>query len=232
MKSAWNALKFLTLAGRFGTVPVAPEEIGAAAAYFPVVGAMLGLTLILLHRVVEPFLESEIEAAVLVLALIIMTAALHLEGTQKTFDQLLSLNEGNAVTVYGIVALILVITLKIRSIEVMGETRNVNLLLAPVMARWGLVIFLYGPVRAGDEPASRIARGVSIWHIVIASLATLVWAVYFTGRVGLWVCLCVSLLALLGRSYFHKRRAGFNYDNLGAIVEVGETLGFVLLASL
>ncbi len=225
-------MKFLTIAGRFGATPGAPEQIGAAAGYFPIVGAIIGLALILLHRIVEPFLESEIEAAVLVLALILMTAALHLEGTQKTFDQVLSRKEDNALTVYGIVALILVITLKIRAIEVMGETRNVNLLLSPVIARWALVIFLYGPVWDGEEPAWRIARRVSIWHIVITSLITLALAVYFIGRVGLWVCLCVSLLALLSRSYFHNRRAGFKYDNLGAIVEVSETLGFVLLASL
>lgn len=232
VKKPWIAFKFLTLAGRFGRAPGTPEEIGGAAAYFPVVGALLGLVLVFLNRVLEPLVESEIDAAVLILALIIMTAAIHLEGTQKTFDWLMAPKAGAGITIYGIVAVILVVTLKIRSLEVMGETRNINLLLAPVLARWALVVFLYGPAWSTDQSAWRLAERVTAWHLIFSSAATLAFAGYLTGRAGLWCGLCVSVLALLARRCFQRREHGVHHANLGAVVEISETLSLILLASL
>lgn len=232
MRGPWTAFKFLSVLGRFGKAPGSPEQIGSAAAYFPVVGATLGVALIFLHRLLEPFLESEIEAAVLVLALILMTAALHLEGTQKTIDRLSAPTNVHPLSIYGVIAVILVITFKIRAIEVMGETRNVNLLLAPVLARWSLIIFLYGSAWTGEESAWRVARNVRAWHLLVTSAAVLGLTGYLTGRAGLWVSFSVSVVALVSRNYFRRRFAGFTHEHLGALIEINEALSLVLLASL
>jgi len=60
MKSALAAFKFLTLARRFDQAQVSPQQVGAAIAYFPLVGIFLGLVLVLLNRWLDPHLESEI----------------------------------------------------------------------------------------------------------------------------------------------------------------------------
>lgn len=236
MKSAWIATKFLTIAGRFGAAPGSPEQIGSAVVYFPFVGFALGGLLILLNRIVNPFFESEIAAAVLILALIVLTAALHLEGTQKTFDLLLASPRANenvsAISIYGVLAVVLVIIFKIRAVEVMGETRPAYLLLAPAVARWALIIFLYGTTWAREEATWRIAEKVTALHLVISSLIILAVAVYLTGRAGLWVGLSISTLALLSRSYLQKRLGGLTHHQFGALIEISETLGLVLFASL
>ena len=90
MTLAWVAIKFLSVAGRFGKAPGSPEQIGASAAYFPIVGLLLGLVLAALNRLFDPLVESEIDSAILITGLILLTGAIHLEGLQRTFDRLLA----------------------------------------------------------------------------------------------------------------------------------------------
>jgi cobalamin synthase len=236
MKRAWAALKFLSLAGRFGSAPGTPEQIGASAVYFPVVGLLLGMILIGFNRLFDPLVESEIGAAIVITVLIVLTGAIHMEGLQRTFDILLAPRHlpagARPLTIYGILAVVLVIMFKIRAVEVMGETRNISLLLAPAFARWAVVLFLYGHAWAGEESAWRMVEKVTLWHLALATLATLGLAVFLTGRAGLWVGLWVSILALLSRGYFQRRHTGFDHDKLGALIEVSETLALVHLASM
>ena len=62
MKTAFAALKFLTFAGRFDPNQVNPQQVSAAIPYFPLVGLLLGFVLVLLNRLLDPRLESEILA--------------------------------------------------------------------------------------------------------------------------------------------------------------------------
>ena len=62
MKSAFTAFKFLTVASRFDRTPLSPQQLGAAIPYFPLVGIFLGFVLVLLNRLFDPHLESEILA--------------------------------------------------------------------------------------------------------------------------------------------------------------------------
>jgi adenosylcobinamide-GDP ribazoletransferase len=236
MTLAWVAIKFLSVAGRFGKAPGSPEQIGASAAYFPIVGLLLGLVLTALNRLFDPLVESEIDSAILITGLILLTGAIHLEGLQRTCDRLLApaniSGSNHPLTIYGILSVILVVIFKIRAVEVMGETRNVGLLFAPAFGRWSLVLFLYGPIWLNQESLGRITQSVKAWHLVITTAAILAFAGFVIGRAGLWVALSVSVLALLSRAYFQRRHAEINHDQLGALVEVCETVSFVLLASL
>ena len=237
MQNALAAFKFLTLSSRFNSDQFSLERVGMGAPYFPLVGLVLGVILAIFNRILEPYLESEILGVVLITILIILTGASHLEGTRKTFDSFTTKTnlEGEGaspVTVCGFVAIMLLVLFKIRSIEVIGETRNLSLLLTPTLARWALVIFLYGSASATDDAAQHIAENVRAWHLVFATAVTLGITVFLVGPTGLWIGLCLSLLALLSRGYLHRRGGGLNCNHFGTLVEVGETLGFVLFASL
>ena len=234
MESVLGVFKFLTLGGRFDTARITPQQVGKSAPLFPLVGLLLGLVLVLLNSALEPYLESEILGVALIGMLIFMTGAIHLEGAQKTFDTLpggtSSDNKSNGV--YGLIALLLIVLFKVRAAEVIGETRNLSLLLAPVFARWSLVIFLYGSHSATDDFARVIAEKVRGWHLFITTAATLVFAIHLVGRTGLWIGLCLSLFALVSRTYLHRRHGGITRNDCGALIELTETLSFVLFASL
>ncbi|HEU4477197.1 MAG TPA: adenosylcobinamide-GDP ribazoletransferase [Pyrinomonadaceae bacterium] len=236
MKSIVAAFKFLTILGRLSRFQPSAPMVGKAAAFFPVVGLVLGVSLALLARTLENYLDAEILSTTLVGFLIVATGGLHLEGLKKTFDapelnQSRAGNESSSSAV-ATLAILFVILFKIKSIDILEEKLNLALLLAPVLARWAMLIFIYGSDRRSEGQASIIAANVKFWHVVLATVATLAPATYFLGRTALWIGLSLSILALLCRALFHKRTGVLTHDNYGAVVEASEALSLVLMATL
>ena len=227
MQNAWATVKFLTFGG--SADPLYAERVGRGAPYFIFVGLAFGVVLALCNRILEPRLESEILGVVLVTVLIILSRAAHLEQTRKIFE---AGGPSTPVTVYGFVAVMLLVLLKIRSVEVIGELRNVALLLTPALARWTVVIFLYRSTSVTDEVAWRIARNVKAWHLLSTTIVVLGITIFLVGSRGLWMGLCLSLLAAIFRSFVHHFAKDFTCNHLGALIEMSESLSFVLFASL
>jgi cobalamin synthase len=64
------------------------------------------------------------------------------------------------------------------------------------------------------------------------TVVTLALAAFLVARTALWIGLCLSLFALLSRHYLRRRNGCIDADNFGAVVEMAETLSFLLFASL
>jgi cobalamin synthase len=105
-----------------------------------------------------------------------------------------------------------------------------TLLLGPLLARWPVVLFLYG-AGTSAEPVARIVEKVTAWHLLLTSIVALAIATYGLRLPGLWVSFCVSVLTLVSRALVQRSRGGLRRDHLGAVIEVNEALSFVLLAS-
>jgi adenosylcobinamide-GDP ribazoletransferase len=236
MKSIVAAFIFLTILSRFIRFQPSAPTVGKAAALFPVIGLVLGLSLALLARALENFVDAEILSTTLVAFLVLVTGGLDLEGLKKTFDapglRQSTLGSEPSTSVIGIVAIVFVVLFKIKSIDILEEKLTLALLLTPVMARWAMLVFIYGSHRHSEGEASIIAANVRFWHIVFATIATLAPATYLLGHTALWIGLSLSILALLCRALFYKRNGALTRDNFGAVVEGSEVLSLVLLASL
>ena len=233
MQRVIAAFKYLTIWSHFSTRPPTAEMIGTAAVFFPLVGLTLGLSLAMTNYVLVAYLDSEILNIVLIATLIVATGGIHLEGIKNTFDAIptpTSKSRGNETL--GFVAIVLVILFKSGAADSMDEKLTLSLLLTPVLARWALVIFIYGYHDRCEETPRLIAENVKLWQLVVATAATLALVVYFLGRKGLWISLSVSLFALLTRSLLLRRHAVLTHHNFGAIIELGEVLSLILLASL
>jgi len=229
------AFKYLTLWSRFSAFQPTPVLIGAAMIYFPAVGLILGLLLALLNYLLAPYLPPEILSMVLITSLIVSTGGTHLKGLKHTFDDAptkASLTEVNQNNTLGFIAIVMVILFKAAATDSMDEKLALSLLLAPMLARWGLLIFAYGYHDRCEDTSRVIAEQVRFWHLTVATLGTLALTIYYLGRRGLWIALSLSLFALTTRSLIHRFRANLTHHNFGAIIELGETLSLVLLASL
>jgi adenosylcobinamide-GDP ribazoletransferase len=235
MKNGIAAVKFLTISQRFSWVELDPEQVGKGASYFPLVGLFLGAVLVMTDRVLESYLGSEILSVVLVAVLALMTGALHFEGLQETFEALLNNSRLNGTNerqngIVGLLAVVFVVILKVRCLEITGETRSVGLLLAPVFARWALVLFIYGAVARTDRAAQGIVESVRAWQLICATFITLAVAAFFIGRAALWIGLYISLFALISRAFL-AQHSPQHYGHFGAIVELSETLSFMLFST-
>jgi adenosylcobinamide-GDP ribazoletransferase len=207
--------------------------VGGGAIYFPLVGLLLGLLLALLNYCLAIYLASELLSIVLIAVLVLATGGMQLECTKKTFDALaLGSSPIHDLQTWGFISIIFVILCKTGAIEVMDERLAVSLLLTPVAARWALIIFLYGCQDHCDAGARTIAAKVKFWHVLLTTAATLALAAYLLGRKGLWLGLALSVFSLLSRSLLKRRAVGITQDNFGAVIELSEVLGLILLASL
>jgi adenosylcobinamide-GDP ribazoletransferase len=234
MKGALTAFKFLTFGGRIDQI--SPRQISASILYFPLVGIFFGLVLVFLNRLLDPYLESEILATLLIAILALLTGALHFDGLRNTFDassvKTALAERQRSSGALGVLAIVLVVLMKVQALIVTGETRSLGLLLTPMFARWSLVIFLYGSASIAEGSARILAVNVRAWHLVLTTAVVLLLAFFLIARTALWIGLCLSLFALLSRSYLRWRKGYISDDNVGAVVELSETLSFVLLASL
>jgi adenosylcobinamide-GDP ribazoletransferase len=227
--------KFLTIWGRFSAVQAQPNTIGSAMIYFPLIGLMFGLVLALLNYGLAPYLPPEILSMVLIMVLILLTGGIHLGDLWLTFNAsrtktLPAEYRGDASL--GIIAIVIVLLFKSAATDSMDERLSMSLLLAPVLARWALLIFVYGYQHRCDEIAGVIAEQLRFWHLLAATSATLALSAYLLGRKGLWIALSLSLLVLLGRNLIYRLNAVVTQNNFGAVIEIAEALSLVLLASL
>lgn len=231
MQTVLAAFKFLTICGSFGARNPTPDTIGRAAGYFIYVGLLLGLVLALANYVLAAHLDAAILSLVLVALLITATGARHLSGLKDSFTALGGF-DGERNEALGFAAVALVILFKSAAAESMDEIATLSWLLTPVLARWCLVIILYGYHIRFDETVRQMAEHINFAPVLASTAATLALLAYFLGRKGLWIALTVSIFALSLRALFYRRHAVISRSNLGAVVELGEALSLVLLASL
>jgi len=129
-------------------------------------------------------------------------------------------------------AILIVIFLKIHAIDIMDDKVAANLFAAPALARWALVVLLYGYHDRCDETMRLIAENTKLWHLGATTVSMLGLATYLIGRKALWIGLALSLLPLLSRTLLHRRHAILTFNNLGAVTDLGEALALVLMAIL
>lgn len=234
------ALQFLTVFPWPKRWEITEREIGRSSPFFPLVGFCLGLLLVLFNRLLDPHIPSTILSVILVALLVLMTRALHLDGLGDTFDGLgakggreeaLRAMRDSHTGIFGLLAVVIVIALKIRALELMGPDRDQALLIAPTLGRWAMVALAYGSRSAREGLGRIMVDYVRGWHLFWSTVIALTLAFAFAGRVGLWIALGVSIFTLVFRFYFHRRLGGVTGDIFGAVGEMTETLSLVTYAS-
>jgi adenosylcobinamide-GDP ribazoletransferase len=197
---------------------------------------IIGLCLALFARTFENYIDAEILSTMLAAFLIFATGGLHLEGLQKTFDVSALRPSGASASLVssaiGIAAIIFVILFKIKALDILTEKLTLALLLTPVLARWAMLVFMYGSQRHAEGEARVIVENVRFWHVLFTTVATIAPATYLLGRTALWIGLSLSSFSLFFRGFLRKRNGLITTDNFGAVVELSEALSLILLASL
>lgn len=206
---------------------------------FPLVGLVLGGMLVGLDWLAQLVLPPVASSAMVVLALVALTGALHLDGLADGADGLfggrdrehrLTIMRDPRIGAFGIVAIAGVLLIKWAAlIELDGWLRIGGLLLIPMLARWSLIpTMLLWPAAKKDGMAAmmRSSRPWATLALSSAVVAALSLAVFWPAGVAL---LPLALLpALLAGAYAMNRIGGLTGDILGASVELSEA--FLLLA--
>jgi adenosylcobinamide-GDP ribazoletransferase len=171
---------------------------------------------------------------------IYLTGGLHLDGVMDTADGLavpnlekrLEVMRDSVTGSFGVMAGVMVITLKIASLTDMSELRWLALMLSPSWGRWGqlMAIAFYHYLREEGKgsflkrnlavPSDLIVGTLFIIPLIIIQIVAL--------RQSWWLILIIQLgcgvIALLVGWWFNRQLGGHTGDTYGATIEWSEAL--------
>ncbi|HLH60133.1 MAG TPA: adenosylcobinamide-GDP ribazoletransferase [Ktedonobacteraceae bacterium] len=242
------AVRFLSLLPVPGSSELFEKDKGkpqvvTGCEYFPVVGLLLALILSLLTLPPAPRVPRLVLAALLVVALVILTGGLHLDGLMDTCDGLfggrtrerkLEIMRDSRVGSFGVLAAICILLLKFALLtSVRLSALPMVLLIALPSARWAMVVAL------GLFPSARPTGLGAAYHqaitgrrLLLAGIISFVIVLIVGQLLGLIVWVAVNITVLLLGFWITQSIGGLTGDTYGAIEEVAEIMALLLLVML
>jgi len=236
------------LAGAFLTIfPVAqrlemtPERLARSMAFFPAVGLSIGLLLVVLNWILAPLIPLAVLDCLLLLILIAVTGALHLDGIADLIDGLaggkdregvLRIMKDSRVGAIGVVGLVMVLLLKYLSLyHVPLEHKYAALMFMPAAGRWIQVALASACRYIRDEGGTGgvFVDNVGERELLIATVTLLLAALVLFGLKGVLLVLLLGLTGMLLWRYFERRLGGVTGDVLGASTEIVEVVTLILV---
>jgi adenosylcobinamide-GDP ribazoletransferase len=233
MKQFLIALQFLTI------LPVKISEIkekdfGKSLVYFPIVGMLIGLVLVL-SLFVFSFLPPLVYAALILVISIIITGGVHLDGIADTCDgfygskpkeEILEIMRDSHIGTMGVIGVACLLLLKFTILTgIPREALWKSLIMMTVFARWtqGLASLLSNYARQNGKAKYFIEyadkRGVFMGGLFTLALFLLLAS--FKG----FILFIISLIPIfLFISYIKRRISGMTGDTIGATSEIAEVL--------
>lgn len=229
---AWRLLTIIPL-------PFLPENFnhpaGRAAAYYPLVGLILGGLLAGAGQLFFFWFPSTLAAALLLVLWAALTGLLHLDGFIDSCDGLLpprdparrlEIMKDSRIGAFGAVGVVLLLLLKFNALAILPASyRLPALLLIPALARWAMTWAMARyPLARKEGTSVFFSAGLGWPQVIVASGVTLAAALGLFGWLGglllgiTW--LTMTLIAFLAMD----RIGGLTGDVYGAICEVTEVV--------
>jgi len=215
-----------------------------------VVGLIIGLVLAGLNWLLSLFLPSMVVNALLLVALAVITGAIHLDGFVDTCDGMAGhktpearwqIMSDSRVGGFGIVGAILLLLVKYVSLNNVPDTLLMaTLVLMPVVSRWAMVYAIFVYSYAKPSGLGKVFKQEASWaRFTIATIITLAVAIglarwadatYFY-LVGLVIMAGIWVIVVAMASFLKGKLSGLTGDTYGAINEVAE-VGVLILVLL
>jgi len=246
-----NTLSFLAALQFLTGIPVrlkrelSPAQLGRATAYFPLVGLIIGGILAGLNWLLNLILPAAVVNVLLIVALVILTGALHLDGFADTCDGIAGhkpvaerwkVMRDSRTGAFGVVGVALLLLVKYVSLDnVPPASMTAVLLFMPVVSRWAMVYAIFAFRYARPEGLGTAYKNATRWpQITAATVFTLAVAAALYplfSVTGFLLILGVWIIATAFAFYLKYKFAGLTGDTYGAINEVAEvmTLIFVIV---
>lgn len=208
-----------------------PAELGRAVGYFPLVGAGIGLILAGLAAGLGMLFPTIVTAALLLVAWVIMTGSLHVDGFLDACDGMfggftpedrLRIMRDERVGGYALSGGVLLFIVKFACLASLGGFAPA-LLLAPLLGRWamaaGVVAAPYAREKGlGRDMKDHAQRG----QLILATITALATAWLAGSTLGLVACAVAAIVTWALARFTMQRIPGLTGDIYGALCEVVE----------
>ncbi len=229
------AIRFLTILPLPGNGDRAPEELAAAARFFPVVGVLIGGAMAALAVGLWSLFPPAVASVLLVTAMLAVSGGFHLDGLSDTADGFLSsrgkdrvleIMKDSRIGAMGVIAIMGVVLLKVAAMASLADAQVPKAaFLMPVAGRCVLVIGI------NVLPGARVDGGLGSVFCQNRSLLQALWALVVLFAAGWlvlrWTGLLATAAALVVIIAFslrcYRKIGGATGDTLGATCELAET---------
>jgi adenosylcobinamide-GDP ribazoletransferase len=232
LKSLLAAIAFLTRVPVPGAAALDAHDVGKSAAWFPLVGVMLGGVYALAAFLLRNHLPVSVVAALLIVLDVLLTGALHFDGLADTADgfgggttieHVLRIMRDHAIGSYGAVALILLAAVKLTAYSELLRRNDYipALVLTPALGRWSMLLLTASLSYA--RPTASVAQGMGkaalFWGTCLA-VAAISASLSLRG----WMAAAAVVVVSAAFGIYCKRRIqGITGDTLGANLQLCET---------
>jgi len=245
MNSFSLAWQFLTiLPWRKSDQEIDPRLLGRSMGFYPVIGFFLGLILWAAQWVFSLAFPRTLADGLIVMLLVVLTGAFHLDGLADTCDGLasgkspeerLKIMKDHRVGTFGVVGLILILGIKFLALNSLPDRAvGKTLLVALILSRWSMVQLTYRARYARREGGLGLPFKENLHkrEMVVATATSFVLSFFFYRFWGMILWLGVGVFTLLFQRFFEKKIGGITGDVLGAANESNEVLVLILMSGM
>jgi adenosylcobinamide-GDP ribazoletransferase len=244
MKRILLAFQFLTIIPFKDTGEVPEKEVGSSAAFFPLVGLIEGMILVILAAIFIRAFPTELTNGLLVLAMVIVNGCLHIDGLADAVDALasrgdtekkLEIMKDSTVGPAGVTAIVMALLLKYLLLNALFFSSTLTayystLLLMPVLSRWIMVpVMFHGKSVRRDGLGKIFIDYTGGRTLLAATFLTLLISFLTFSYVSHYPLLVFHLMFVMPALYIfgfmavwfcNRNFEGMTGDTIGAVYEV------------
>lgn len=230
----FSALQFLTRI----PVPATPyraDALSRSTPYFPLIGALIGLSAALVHSLFAAHLARLPAAVLVVLFTAWLTGCLHEDGLADAADglgggwsreQMLAIMRDSRIGSYGAVAMVGSLLARVTLIAALPIAHvSAYLVVAHCLCRWSTLPLSYflPPARTAESSqGARVAQLTTRVSLAAGTLVAMAIAAIALRTSALGPALAALLIAMLSGRYFMNKLGGSTGDCFGATNQITE----------
>lgn len=233
--------QFLTRIPLNITLNIKDDDFEKSTIFFPLVGLIVGVFNCLMYVAFSKISTGLFPIIAAVLANVIITGALHIDGLADSCDgifsarskeRILEIMRDSRVGTHGVIGIAFDFLMRIGVLNSVESDKVIYfLLISPVVSRTMIVfassISVYA--RKSDGLGNLFIEKVSKQRALAAVCIELIISFIFFRYISLGLLISGITITLLMRSYFYSKIDGLTGDNLGAINEVIEITTMITL---
>lgn len=253
MKQIILAFQFLTIFPVRDQGILPDEEVGKAAVWFPLVGLIEGLVLLMASKGMFMVFPVEVVNVLVVLLIAVMNGGLHLDGLADTFDAVasragrerkLAIMKESSTGPAGVTAIVMTLLLKYVLLnalfrDVSQAVHAASLVAMPVLSRWSMVpAAFYGKPAREDGLGKTVIDHTGKGELIASTAAALVLlgaGAALRGGLPLaafYVMFVMPLLYAFGFGaslFFRNVFGGMTGDTFGAVNEISALVFLIMV---
>lgn len=229
------AIQFLTRLPVPARLATTEEELGRAAAFFPLVGIIVGAGTAGVYVLALRVVSVSVAVAIALAFAAFITSGFHEDGLADTFDGLgggwtkqraLEIMRDSRIGTYGALALIFLVLGKYTILtELRLEQTWRWLIVAHAASRWTVLpLCMWLPYARPEGQGKLVAKQITFSTLLIGSLTFLLALLLFPWRTALIAIAVTTVVTFLSGLYFKRRLGGITGDCLGAANQMTELL--------